>query len=442
MSGPKVVRIVTREELVEICQGHLARVDAAHAEWIRIGRRNNCIDEEAIAEGQKRRQALAALLAANRFMDVQKHAPIEEAYLRRDMQDRLEKVAAAQAEARSRERRASDAGKTLLRLLQAAGSQLESSLERGLFAGDADALATGFRLLAESSAATVRTSNELAAGLRDEGSKRTFVQWMEELPSEPADASIERIEHRIAEIALTLDAATTADMRARLDEAKTAPRARRSLLIDGLEVESARRLEAARHRGAILEDLRLLIAECEAASLVVAAGLDGTATATVAELEGLAARTRTALDVHRAAKAAAARRDALLKGLSELGYEVTEGMSTTTAEDGRLVMRSVSRPGYGVEIASVDAADRMQVRPVAFQNGGFGPDRARDRDAETIWCGDVSRLQESLAQWGGELAIERALPVGAVALKRIELPHGSDSAERTAPAVQQRSLPK
>ena len=33
MSGPKVVRIVTREEILALCEGQLARVDAALADW-------------------------------------------------------------------------------------------------------------------------------------------------------------------------------------------------------------------------------------------------------------------------------------------------------------------------------------------------------------------------------------------------------------------------
>jgi hypothetical protein len=36
------------------------------------------------------------------------------------------------------------------------------------------------------------------------------------------------------------------------------------------------------------------------------------------------AQTRAALDVHRAAKATAARRAAVLEGLTDLGYEITE----------------------------------------------------------------------------------------------------------------------
>ncbi|MGR4863231.1 hypothetical protein [Caulobacter sp. LARHSG274] len=46
---------------------------------------------------------------------------------------------------------------------------------------------------------------------------------------------------------------------------------------------------------------------------------------------------------------------------------------------------------------------------------------ARDRDAETLWCGDVAALKADLAQAGGDLVIEKALAIGATPLKRIEV---------------------
>jgi hypothetical protein len=113
------------------------------------------------------------------------------------------------------------------------------------------------------------------------------------------------------------------------------------------------------------------------------------------------AQTRAALDVHRAAKATAARRAAVLQGLIGLGYEVTEGMSTTFVKDGRLVLRSAARPDYGVEVSAAAGSERMQMLAVALEVAGRGPDPGRDLDAETIWCGDVSKLQEKLATTGG-----------------------------------------
>ena len=63
MSGPKVVRIVTREEHKAICQGMLARIDAALEEWAAAGRRNDCLDAATVEAARRRRDALAALAA-------------------------------------------------------------------------------------------------------------------------------------------------------------------------------------------------------------------------------------------------------------------------------------------------------------------------------------------------------------------------------------------
>jgi hypothetical protein len=60
---------------------------------------------------------------------------------------------------------------------------------------------------------------------------------------------------------------------ARLEEAGSAPTARRALLLDALEVETSRFLTETRRRARVLSDLRLLLAEAEAAGM--AADLSG-----------------------------------------------------------------------------------------------------------------------------------------------------------------------
>jgi predicted ATPase len=54
---------------------------------------------------------------------------------------------------------------------------------------------------------------------------------------------------------------------------------------------------------------------------------------------------------------------------------------------------------------------------VAFRNADTPADEARDRDAETTFCGDVTKLQARFAETGGEIFIERALPIGAAPLR-------------------------
>lgn len=437
MSGPKVVRIVTRDEILEICRGHLARVDAALTEWIRIGQRNDCIDNDAIVAAQARREALATLIAQDRFEELQKQAPIEESFLRDDLQRRLVAVAAQQAAARSKERREREAAHALLKALRKAAVELTPDLEAALERGDSAATAKGFLLLGDRDAP--KADGSLADKLRDDSPPRSFVQWLEAQPRTPEDPATTRIATRIAEIAQIADLDEAKGWHDRLAEAEDAPAGRRHLILDALEVETGRALTSVRQRAASLSQLRATLVEAKAAGLDTTIWGEAIDTVSTEEIEARRAEAASAIEAHRDAGAVQSRRAAVLEGLSGLGYEVTEGMSTAWAKDGRLVLRSAARPDYGVELSG---ADRFQMRPVAFNRNGRGPDPSRDRDAETIWCGDVTNLGQRLAQLGDGLQIEKALPIGAVALKRIALDGPDPGAHVEAPALRERSLRK
>jgi hypothetical protein len=437
MSGPKVVRIVTREEILEICQGMLARVDAALAEWIRIGQRNDCVDNGAIEAARGRRDALAALIAVDRLIDLQKQAPLEEMFLREDLQSRLAKVAAEQAAARSRDRREREIAATMLRTLRERDASIDPNLEQRLKRGEAAAISEAFELLALSSEGS-RASRDLADRLRDGSGIASFNQWLMDQPIN-SDPAIEKIELRIAELATTISDTVAANWRARLDEAASADQARRNLLLDGLGVETGRALSDARKQNAALMDLELVLAELGAAGIATdqyRANIEALTAAGLIERRTAALET---LNQHRARTAALARREVVLKELSALGYEVTEGMTTSWSEEGRLVLKSATRPDYGVEVTTVGNNERMQMRAVAFDDGNVGSDPARDREAETIWCGDVSSLQDRLAEIGGGLVIEKARPVGATPLKRVASSSDRHRAATSSP-LQTRTL--
>jgi hypothetical protein len=435
VSGPKVVSIVTREEVLQICRGLLARVDAALEEWVRIGRRNHCVDDEAITAARRRRDALAGVIAADRFMDLQKQAPVEEMFLRDDMHQRLAKVAAEQAAARSKERREREAASALLSALRKNGAALDPELEAGLARGDPAATSRGLLMLGNKR--PIKADSALVAQLREEGPPSTFAEWVRAQPRLPEDPSIERIEGRIAEIARLVNAAEQADWHKRLTDAANAPVARRNLILDTLEVETGRALTFARRRAVTLSELRSALAEAVAAGIETTAWKDNLDELTSDEMESRTTIVKAAIETHRSEGAIAARRAAVLKGLGGLGYEVTEGMSTAWASEGRLVLRSATRPDYGVELSG---NERFQMRPVAFDANGRRPDPARDRDAETIWCGDVGSLEKRLAELGDGLQIEKALPVGAVPLKRIAVTGESAAAAAEAPVLRERTL--
>ena len=80
------------------------------------------------------------------------------------------------------------------------------------------------------------------------------------------------------------------------------------------------------------------------------------------------------------------------------------------------------------------------MRPVAFTAPGAPADTARDRDAETIWCGQVSELSKALTASGSGMEIVRALPIGATPLKRVSSPDHGAAEEAEAMVTMARSL--
>ena len=79
------------------------------------------------------------------------------------------------------------------------------------------------------------------------------------------------------------------------------------------------------------------------------------------------------------AMAGESRRTAILKGLSELGYEVRENMATAWAENGRIVVRKPNEKGYGVELGAVEDAERVQVQLVSFEPSSNASKASQDR---------------------------------------------------------------
>lgn len=98
-------------------------------------------------------------------------------------------------------------------------------------------------------------------------------------------------------------------------------------------------------------------------------------------------------------------------------------------------MRHANTPGFGLEMSGPPEAQRLQMRVVAFSPPGASRDSSRDRDVELQWCGNLDRLRELLAASGGEIAIERAVAAGGVALKVI-----GDEAGVQEPAAGQTEL--
>lgn len=433
MSGPKVVRIVTREEILAICEAHIARVEAAVSEWLKIGRRNDCTNDDEEAATTRKIATFRAMLAADRFADLQKKAPAEIALLHEDMQRRLGKVADAEAAARSAERRRSEAQTALLERIASTGLTITEGLRSRIANGDQTAFSEAVQMLSGRTADKARKDQAALASRYREDEMQDFDGILDAIAREQSPR-IQRLDLLLAGLHLEAEVPVD-DFDRRLLQATKASDDRQALLLDSLELDLAKAVAASRMQTAWAREYRLSIAELASFEPATAQAF-GALGATEARL----AEIRSAIEHARAGQAATARRSALLRNLASLGYEATEGLETAWVEDGKVVLRKPAQPGYGVEVSGDGAAGRVQMRIVAF-DGEAAPDAGRDRDAETLWCGDIAELEARLAKAGGGLHIERALPIGATPVKRVAAPTGStDTTAREGRTVGAKSL--
>lgn len=455
MSGPKVVRIVTREEIVAICEQHLARLEAAIVTWTASGKRNDVTNESDIGAVHKRRDQLRDLLAADAFLDLQKRVPEEIAFLEADMQARLAAAIARAAAERTRHRRRGNAAKALLAAVQASGKgipALIADLEKiaaGTEGGQhADlAFAEAFAVLASSasSGAEQERTSEIAGRLGDGQGLTSFAAWRVANLDKDDDERLTRVDGMITELdALDGEAAATFEQRMETISAEPSV-APKGLLIDSFIADLAQATRIAREKSRLLAKLQEQLTEVRRFTSDPARALAANfemalATSDTSRGDELltAGSALVAAEINRLA--AEARRKAILQGLSSLGYEVREGMATTFAKGEAVVMRHANTPGFGLEVSGPTEAQRLQMRVVAFSPVGAQRDSSRDRDIELQWCGSFDKLREILANAGSNIAIERSVVAGALPLKVIS--DGSSSTHSTADQTEIRPLSK
>lgn len=375
MSGPKVVRIVTREEIIAICENLLRQLDQTIATWTREGQRMEELPDPEIASTLGRRRELGDLLTRDAFADLQKNVPDEIAFLLADLERRRQRSIEKLVQARQRRRQGRINAATLIKALESRGAIVPSELRA--LASDEETTDTE-AVLAQALAMLSPKENGLTEA-QQEHAKRLMIEapeieaWKAVTVENPR---IERIDHQIAELQSLLGAEQAAVFNERLRTIETMSfDAHQHLQLDSMIIDLANTLKETRAQRAV-----------------------------PAEVTPPATEERFA----------ESRRKAILNGLAQLGYEVHEGMETAWANDGQIVAKKPSLPGYGVEIGGQARNGRIQVRAVAVT---ADRDTRRDKDIETLWCGEFSRLQELLAEQGDNLFIERAMGVGTVPLK-------------------------
>lgn len=446
MSGPKVFHIVTREEIMAICERLLARLDAAIREWQRTGDRNDVIDDADRAAVNGYREKWRVALANDQFIELQKGVPDLIAWLDADLQRRFEAKLSEQTKRRRARRHLEATAEMLLRRLEAKSADVPpdilATLKRA--GGERDfeklsaAVSQGLGLLAVDKKEVLTQRQLVLLDQFRSGTKTmTLEEWLSQQPEETEEHKrIAQIERHIEEIRMFDGDAAAIVYQNRISTLHQEGDAKRRLMIlDSLIVEFAEGVRRTRDLASARGELRAIRAEIANVGAPALQALLEQIDIRLEERDShairiLANEARSALDAEIAARVAASRRESVLRGLAALGYEVREGMATAWTKNGRVVLRKPPNHDYGVELSGGRDAARIQMRVVAAN--GSARTTGRDRDAETIWCGDVEMLRHALSQAGTDLAIEKALPVGAAPLKLVpqeELGVGHVSAE-------------
>ncbi len=459
MSGPKVVRVVTKQEVMSICKGRIDALQDAIDQWRRYASNHDALTSEEEKTVESKFLSIVKMFEREQFLDIQKQCATEIAALQADMSRiRTETIAKAELE-RSLRRRLQYSAETLIRTFEASHRQIPEELSNiassAITANEADLAtmnSTLSRILIEYTLSAVEKQSmtplqkELSKKLSEGEKLQTLTDWkMRQEGDIKAIEADRRLDRLLAEIeAIEGESVQPFLARATLI-AQESSSSRRSLLTDSLILDlvahsnerKAKELAIASMREIRSELHRLTSKPAKDLEVLLTKAIDSN---DISSSKLLRDKGVALLKEETRAMAGASRREAILKGLSELGYEVRENMATAWAENGRIVVRKPNENDYGVELGAVEDAERMQVQLVTYEQVNDASKASKDSDRETIWCSEFSRLKSLLEKSGTALYIEKALPVGAKALKQVENSSViSDARSRThGPSLQNR----
>lgn len=132
MSGPKAVRVVSREERIARCNTLLAQLDAQVADWLRVGHRLGILSDEDRTGTNEKVSLIRDLLAADRFDQVERQTPVVVEFLKRQLNEKVTKHAETKRRDKTVRRRMAIAAEQMLSMADAAGQDLDAAIRNRL----------------------------------------------------------------------------------------------------------------------------------------------------------------------------------------------------------------------------------------------------------------------------------------------------------------------
>ncbi|WP_158693415.1 hypothetical protein [Neorhizobium alkalisoli] len=409
----------------------IAALEACQTRWLKIGQRNDVIGEADASASAERVEAIRALLSSDRFEEVQKQVPAEIAFLEDDIQRRITKAADAAVKARISRRRMEATAYSVGSKLRERGfapSDVLDSPEKHSSDDLSFAISKAFSVLAppDGDRGMSERQIEIARDLGAGEARQTLSEWLSAQEQDNADPELIALERIVEELrAVDQSAASAFDGRVAALSREENP-ARKRLVRDSFMLDASAARTDALLKAKLMMKLDAMTSRLRAtgdlaaltSATTIASALE--TPATQAALNDLLAAAEVVLVEAENRKAADYRRKSLLTGLSQLGYEVHEGMETAWVRDGKVVLRNSASDTYGVEVGG-NPENLVQIRTVAYDRPGANRTAEQDRAAETTFCDAFSSLRAELGENGGNITIVRALGVGATPVKSVAI---------------------
>lgn len=449
MSGPKVVRVVTKQEVMSICRGRIDALQDAIEQWRKCASRHGALTAEEEKVVEKRLFAIMNMFEREQFRDVQDQCSIEIVSLQADMKHIREEAIAKAEHERSMKRRLQYSAETLIATFKSIQKQVPAELldivSSSLTGSEIDLakmnatlgrILTEYTMSSNNQESMTPLQKELSTKLAEGEQFQTLTDWKVNHEDAKSLEKDRRLDKLLAELEATEDQLSVKPFLDRLAAiSKESSANRKSLLTDSLILDLVAHSHERKAKEKAIVSMREICSALHRFKSQNARDLEALLTKAIdaedtSSSKPLYDQALALINEETKAMAGVSRRTAILKGLSELGYEVRENMATAWAVNGRIVVRKPHEKSYGVELGAVEAAERVQVQLVSYEQSFDASKAPLDRDRETIWCSEFSRLQSLLEKSGTSLHIEKALPVGAKPLKKVLEPSTTNEDSR------------
>lgn len=448
MSGPKVISTVTVDELREVARVQLALVESALERWQRETTGRDAAATSRWSRLLEERDRISDALARDQFRDVAIRSEAVVAGVDHDVQQRQRERDDRNARARAKEKSLRYTARSVLdrchqatralaegdrRILESAARGEAIDLQRVASVAD-----ECLRQIVEAGRNhQARNRQALAQSLSGGGDLASAEQLLNALRGELEDPRLLSVERGISELDRLGEQQLSNEFDQRLASLVEDHAGDRStvngLALDVLGTELSRSLTTARKKAELRRELAAEIASATATNDRPAcqqAIQDAELALEANQLDQVTSHIesiRQQREARRRSRAALTARNAILSGLKQLGYAVQDGMQATWVERKRIIVRHPEQRGVALELTGDGDTGRLQTRMVSIQ----GEDRGTETDkaVEETWCEELKRLQTAVAQCGGTIHVEKALPAGAYPLKLIvdeQVEMGSD----------------